>query len=242
MITCLSDCVPILMQNRLLNIDMLEAIRRGRATLVYADADAVLLKLDVGWLHQLYAATPETARRAIRDVCQMEDCVARPVCAREAVEEKFGLTHANECYQTAYLSSVPLFEPAGFDIRTLTAADLPVVHAHYHMGGPGYLEERVASGAMIGCYIDGALAGFAGEHDEGSCGMLEVLPAYRRRGVASALEARLINRVLARGFTPFGQVFSDNDASLSLQRHAGLAISDGLVYWMFEEPEDKPEA
>ncbi|MFQ7452543.1 MAG: GNAT family N-acetyltransferase [Flavonifractor plautii] len=36
---------------------------------------------------------------------------------------------------------------------------------------------------MLGAFVDGTLAGFAGFHGEGSIGLLEVLPAYRRRGL-----------------------------------------------------------
>lgn len=45
---------------------------------------------------------------------------------------------------------------------------------------------------MTGAFLDGVLAGFIGIHEEGSIGMLEVLPAYRRRSLGYALEAGAI--------------------------------------------------
>ena len=45
--------------------------------------------------------------------------------------------------------------------------------------GRDYVAERLAAGAMTGAFLDGVLAGFIGIHEEGSIGMLEVLPAYR---------------------------------------------------------------
>ena len=48
-----------------------------------------------------------------------------------------------------------------------------------------------------------ALMGFIGIHTEGAMGMLEVLPAYRRRGIASALTSRLAFETFARGRVPF---------------------------------------
>ena len=49
---------------------------------------------------------------------------------------------------------------------------------------------------MTGAFLDGVLAGLIGIHEEGSIGMLEVLPAYRRRGLGYALEAGAIRRAL----------------------------------------------
>ena len=63
--------------------------------------------------------------------------------------------------------------------------------------------------------------------------MLEVLPEYRRRGLARALMAAGINAALARGETPFGQIVTTNEPSLALSRSMGLQISQGVVVWMF---------
>ena len=61
----------------------------------------------------------------------------------------------------------------------------PYVCEHYSKSDIGGLEHiRQAIGAgMLGAFVDGTLAGFAGFHGEGSIGLLEVLPAYRRRGL-----------------------------------------------------------
>ena len=65
----------------------------------------------------------------------------------------------------------------------------PYVCEHYSKSDIGGLEHiRQAIGAgMLGAFVDGTLAGFAGFHGEGSIGLLEVLPAYRRRGLGEAL-------------------------------------------------------
>lgn len=76
------------------------------------------------------------------------------------------------------------------------------------------------------------LAGFAGTHEEGSMGMLEVFEPYRRRGIAAALEKYLINRTLEKGFTPYCQVFTDNAASIRLQEKLGLKLCRKEIYWI----------
>ena len=86
---------------------------------------------------------------------------------------------------------------------------------------------------MTGAFLDGVLAGFIGIHEEGSIGMLEVLPAYRRRGLGYALEAGAIRRALKEGTIPYCQVIEGNTASMELQKKLGLEFSDGFVYWLF---------
>jgi ribosomal protein S18 acetylase RimI-like enzyme len=80
--------------------------------------------------------------------------------------------------------------------------------------------------------VHGELAGFAGEHEEGSLGMLEVLPQYRRRHIGKALATYIINWSLERGQIPYSQAKSDNTASLALQDQLGTCCAKGQLYWM----------
>ena len=71
--------------------------------------------------------------------------------------------------------------------------------------------------------------------------MLEVLPAFRRRGIGTALEIALHNLALSRGWTPYGQIRVRNEASLKLQEALGMVLSDpdgDVLYWMYETNED----
>ena len=85
---------------------------------------------------------------------------------------------------------------------------------------------------MFGIDENGRLAAFAGTHAEGSMGMLEVLPDYRRRGMGEALEACLIARQLEKGWVPFCQIFDGNEPSLRLQKKLGLKLASGRLYWI----------
>ena len=62
--------------------------------------------------------------------------------------------------------------------------------------------------------------------------MLEVLPQYRRRGVGEALLHGAVRLAIEQGAIPFGQVFSDNAASLALQRRAGMQVTERLLFWL----------
>ena len=122
--------------------------------------------------------------------------------------------------------------PEGCEIRLLDAGYLDFVHAHYHMvDDVTYLSERLEAG-MFGVFVRGEIAGFVGTHEEQTMGLLEILPEYRRLGLAYALEAHLLNHLLSIGQTPFCQVAIHNEPSLRLQRKLGLTISDTVVYWL----------
>ena len=81
-------------------------------------------------------------------------------------------------------------------------------------------------------YLDGKLVGYIGRHAEGSMGILEVSPEYRRRKIAKALETYMINLSLEIGHTPFAQVVVGNEKSVALQESLGMCFAKELIYWM----------
>jgi tRNA (guanine37-N1)-methyltransferase len=121
-----------------------------------------------------------------------------------------------------------------FDIRPLTQADLPFVRAHYdNISDEEYLLERLRAG-MLGVYVEDGLAGFIGTHTEGTIGLLEILPAYRRRGLAFALEGAMMRRQQALGRVPYAQIKEGNEASLQLHRKLGMEITpEASVLWLY---------
>ena len=86
-------------------------------------------------------------------------------------------------------------------------------------------------GVMLGAFVEGKLAGFMGQHPEGSQGLLFVFPEYRRLGLAEALERRYVNLDLSRGNVPFGQIFVGNTPSRRLQEKLGMEFSDKYICW-----------
>ena len=117
----------------------------------------------------------------------------------------------------------------GLSVRPLTEADLNFVLENYHNPGAyeSHIRQRIEEG-MLGGMVDGALAGFAGIHQEGTMGLLEVLPQFRRRGLAEVLEVGLIAQQLHRGLLPYCHVRLGNTASEALQTKLGLVFdSDG---------------
>lgn len=140
-----------------------------------------------------------------------------------------------ECAQAVYLKKdpPPRRDCPGVTLRPLTMGDLDFVLENYHHPGAvePHIRERIREG-MLGAEADGELAGFIGVHEEGTMGLLEVLPRFRRRGLAEALEAALIRRQMEKGFLPYAHVKTGNAASEALQAKLGLVLDRRRFYWI----------
>lgn len=178
-------------RNRLLYLNMLEVLRRGSAELLWAGEGGVLL-YDRGSGAYMLTARDRAALDGMLPLLPA-DCdllVGHDLWYRDELAGRFGLWKEELCVQAAWMAPEPPEAPAfGGELRLLGEEWAPYVCEHYSKSDIGGLEHiRQAIGAgMLGAFVDGTLAGFAGFHGEGSIGLLEVLPAYRRRGLGEAL-------------------------------------------------------
>ena len=227
---------PYFIQDKLANFDVLEASLMPNVRKLSENERGVLYEYD-----NLYflACEPEQAESFFPLITEglTHDCgrlvVLRGANARNALEQ-LGFRTQMECYNAVYLSKEPIAYtlPEGAEIRKLDGSYVDFVHAHYHMVDDiRYIRDQIEAG-MFGVFLKGEIAGFAGTHEERSMGLLEILPEYRRLGLAYALEAHLINYLLSQGRVPFCQVAIVNEASIRLQQKLGLVISDQVVYWL----------
>ena len=154
---------------------------------------------------------------------------------KDKLAAHFGFQTEQICRQSAWLSPQPPVVPS-FDgeLRWLDRSWAVWTEEHYShsFGGVSYMEDAIDRG-MLGAFVDGQPAGFIATHIEGSMGMLEVLPQYRRRGIGEALLLAMTASCLERGIYPYGQVWADNDPSLALQRKVGMTLSEELLFWLF---------
>lgn len=219
----------------LLNIDMTECIRRGLCEVLYADNDGVLIRADSSGAYMLSCDSEEAALKitAGRDINLL---VLHQMEQKAAVCGALGLRAGDECFQGAYIKMEPLAEEDA-DIRCLDERYAEKVGEAYTMYTIEHIRELLEQGIIYGLFDGERLAGFIGWHDEGAQGMLHVFPEYRRRGFAEALEKHLINIDVQRGFIPFGQLFTWNEASRRLQEKLGMSFSDGRICWLWKEKE-----
>ena len=228
-----------LSRERLKNIDMLELLPLPTTEVLCAAPDGVLLHSDNLYL---LSAEPDARERLwtiLEDALASQAgeeilLIAHDADTRGHFLGRHGFRILMDCVHGVYERNEPVSFPLpdGAQIRRLGMEHLDFVHAHYHtVDDVDYLSERIEEG-MFGAFVEGKLAGFIGTHDERAMGLLEILPEYRRRGLAFALEGHLINHLLSIGRLPFGQVRIDNAPSLALQRSLGLTMSDAVVHWL----------
>ena len=230
----LEQALAYLGRDPLFYMDMLEPLRRGTAELLYAEEDGVLL-CESGGIHMMSAAGPAAAERCFALLSRCAMLVGHELWYKAEAVRRFGLHEEQICYQAAWLApEPPAAAPFGGELRLLGEEMAQWVYDHYShpFGGVAYMQGALRRG-MLGAFVDGACAGFAGFHEGGSIGMLEVLPAYRRRGVGEALLRGAVRLALERGQYAFGQVFTDNQASLALQRKVGMSVSRERLFWLF---------
>jgi len=223
----------LLEDDRLRHIDMLEALERGICRVEYAEDDGVLLTVR-DYTGMLSCDSGERALELLegRDYPLL---VLHQVEQTDAILARWPEYHASGlCRQGAYLKTEPIPEGSE-DIRTLDEGFLPFILEHYDLDDEETIRDSLRGGEILGCFVEGRPVGFVGLHPEGSVGMLFVLPEYRRRGLAEAMERRIFNRELARGHVPYGQVFADNAASRILHEKMGVVFSDKPIRWLWKE-------
>ncbi len=223
-----------LSRDRLHHIDMLEALRRKMADIVYAGPEGVLLYNAMSECWVISAATPEASLHMLAIPESPDFICAHQEFTVSQLQKTYDSPFFLDCVQTAYFKSDPVPVPSVCTFRAMEPGDAQWVNENYR-NDPGeldYVRSLLEKGLITGAYVNGRCAGFIGRHSEGSIGLLEVLPKYRRQGVGSALFRDALNRELQRGNIPFGQVEWGNEPSLALQRKTGCTVSEGHVYWM----------
>lgn len=212
-------------------IPLMECLARGQGSIVSVSGeDAAVYHRESG-VCMVKASSPESGRFLL-SACPGETkryLVGRDFMAQMLKE--LGCVELCRCRQFLYTRKVPLPVPHK-EIRKLEPEDLPHLLAVCGGQNRSYLEERLRSGAVYGVFRQGKLTGCAGIHAWGGLGMLYVAEDARGNGIGSSLEAYVINRLLERGYTPYGHVPSDREAALGLQEKLGLYQAGDTFYWL----------
>ena len=227
-----TQALKYLNEEMMANIAMIEAIHRDNAEILSAERGAVLLREKNSGAYMLYAKEFEPGEVLLRLLLERENLrelsVTRADLCRRA-EELLGLRLDFEYYHVAYLENKAP-EPAGrLEIRTPPE---DVIADHYEYLDREQVIAHIRREHLFGGFHNGKLVGFIGEHPEGSIGILEVLPEYRRHGYAYDLESFMIDRHFNQGKIPFAQIFTDNEKSLSLQRKLGMTQAEQSCFWL----------
>lgn len=236
-----ADTLTVLRTAGVLTIDMQEAFVRDNVQNVFFSTEKTVLIQHKCGTAMLWTLDTAEAVRALSDLRSSGHIVFSCVChgdeAVEAVKQVFPEFKIDPpCCQYCRSSRSLIEFEQKHNIRPLTLDDAETVHAHYALEPDiDHIRKTISMGLMYGAEVDGKLAGFIGVHSDGSCGMLEVFPEFRRMGIGTELELYLQNEQLKKGFMPYGQVYTTNMASIDMQTKIGLLVSDEHVTWTYVE-------
>ena len=210
-------------------------IKRGTGVVIEEDDNSLLLFDTISEAHFLACDQPDKGisildRHRDRNInlLMTTNCDTAKIAF-----DRYGFSQKLECYQTAFFGDPPE-EEFELSIKIADMGDFPMLAANYDLISPEEMKKVIARGSLLLGYKDDQLAGFIGEHLEGSIGMLYIFPEYRRMGYASMLEKYYFMKMIREGFTPFCQVEKDNTDSLNLQKKLGMTISENLICWMWK--------
>lgn len=226
----------LLKKGKILYMDTIESLKRGRGEIIYASDKGILVCDRFAKVYFISAFGDIYAKEVVEHIPEQSEgwqYVVHQSALLEPLKERFSIGEIIPMRQVVHTQKVTLPVPKNIGFQQLGAEYLDEILAHYkEVSDKEYLRERLQSGSIYGAFMEDRLVGFAGVHQEGSLGMLEVYEEYRRRGVGRALEAYMINQQLALGYTPYANVKTENDASTELQHKLKLCVSKEVLYWV----------
>lgn len=226
-----------LQKDPLLYIAISQSIKRRTAKILYAQKDGLLLLNIPSGDYHLSAENEQTLAALLPLVAPGHGLILYQPQYQELLAELGYRCARTPILLSAYLEpdiTIPYIK--GLRCRLLSDEYLPAVIEHYTLiPNPRYLQERLHSG-IIGAFYYGELAGFAGTHDDGSLGMLEIFPQFQRKGFGSALTCHLTNLELRKGHIPYGYCFADNHASIAMQKKIGFTFASKPILMLYKQP------
>lgn len=205
-----------------------ECLRRGIGEVLFAREGCVVLRVPDGNQY-VFAPDHELGRAVVALLLEPTlVTVLEPGFERD-VREVLGLDLVEPYHLVVYEGAgrLKVSRKKAAAIRPLDVSFAETVYANYDFPqfvGPEEVRRRLEAGTILGGFEGDELVGFVGEHQEGSIGMLEVLPGHRGKGWGEALAATKANEMLGRGFTPWTEVYPYNKASLKMHEKLGFAV------------------
>ena len=216
----------------IIHLDMLNALSLKHVNVMYADVDGVLLFDTYAETHFLSCTSKDSGIK-ITKLVDESDCFAiREKFMVDFLVEKFKFNHVQGYLQSGYFSKEKVNVDNIVKIKVLDDNYFNIVRKNYNLGSDDYIHFVLKENNVLGGFVDGELIGFVGTHLEGSMGMLEVFPEFRRFGYGRQLSSAILNKVIDSGQIPYCQVLKDNIPSINLQKQGNFTISEKEVIWL----------
>lgn len=232
-----------LLKDKRNHIHMIESLSRGLGEILYFDGKNLLIYDKKSKVSMLLAEDEASAVRLAAMVPEDTELVMSMQESMNRALEERGYHIDCATWQYLYTERVPLHVRPNralhpndashhLDIRKLGVEHLDYVSAHQEHNDRRYVKICIELGNMYGAFVDNELVGFIGMHREGSIGLLYVDEEHRREGIAESLAAFMVNRVLEKGWTPYGHVVCGNEASEKLQEKLRLYKAGKIIWWL----------
>lgn len=224
--------ITYLEKNPLLHIAMLESIRRNQAQMISSSKHGMLMLDRASNVHMVSADSDQYGRALVDQIKNPYQMVVCQESVADYAEEKFGLHDVFRCKKVAYFKGERVPLSSDLAIIRPDAATLQIVKDHYHTIPEAEIDEINRRGNLFCAFHGDDFVGFSGNHLDGSLGLLEIFPAFHRQGFGEQLERFMINYILDKGDTPYGEIVIGNEASARLQQKLGFEISKETITWL----------
>lgn len=224
------EVINYLKQDYLNNLDLIYALDH-EAEIIHFSKDGIMLKYN-----DIYMLSIKDIHLATQLLNDLNDCQMITIHNdryQELIKEKFCLTQEIVAYQYGYLKNdVTVIDVPKIHIKNIGIEYYDFIKQNYSTFiDEDYLLKRVQANVFIGAFDDDKIVGFAGIHEEGSIGFVEVIEAYRRKKIASMLETYMIDRLLKEKKVVYLQVDIDNLASMKMHEKLGYLRSSEIITW-----------
>lgn len=224
------EILKYLNQNYLNNLDLIYAVNHG-ASIIYFGEKGIMIKF--GDIYMISIMDTNLVYQLLND---LDDCKMLAVhndCYQSFIKERFNLDQEIVAYQYGYLKNyVTLIDIPQIEIREIGIEYYNFIKQNYSTPiDQEYLIKRILANVFIGAFDHDRIVGFAGIHDEGTIGFVEVIEEYRRRKIASMLEIYMINKLLKKKELVYLQVEIDNIPSMKLHEKLGYKRSNDIITW-----------
>lgn len=227
-----TELINQLLRDKRNHIHMIESLSRGLGEILCYEGENILIYDKKSKVSMAQAADDVSSARIAELVPEDTELVMSAQESLNRALEARGYRVDCATWQYLYTEKVPLPVRKQLDIRQLKPEHLDYVSARQEHNDRRYVKICIELGNLYGAFSDGQIVGFIGMHREGSIGLLYVDEEYRGQGIAGMLEAFMVNRMLKRGWTPYGHVVCGNEASQKLQEKLGFYKAGKTMWWL----------
>lgn len=204
-----------------------------KGEILYAEKDGLLMCFK--GIYVLFGTSGNGIENALSLIKDANCFVCSSEKEGDAVLKRFkGITKKKACYQILYKEPFGVEIPLNTEVKPLPPTDENVdfVTSTYTLGfSREDIKRLMTDFTFYATYTGGEISGYIGRHDEGSIGLLEIMPKFRRMGLGAFLVDYSVKMVNGEGDIAYCNIEAINEKSLKMHLKMNFIPSDKLVYW-----------